>query len=215
MTRRETRALPVRGRHLCGLTWLDGLLWYSDGTLDRIFGVDPGTGAVEAELVCRGVRTGLTAADGGRCLLQVVGGDKRLRALDPRTGEVIAERPNPRPGGELCGVHETAEGLWTGYNRPQVIELRRRADGETLVSVPVDEDVADLTVMGDRVVFANHVDGRLNVLDPPAGRIVEAVPVSGNPTGLAWDGQRLWYCDYPTSHLRAVDMTPAGDEVAA
>lgn len=215
MTRPETKAIRVRGRHLCGLTWLDGLLWYSDGTLDRIFGVDPDTGDVAAELECRGVRTGLTAADGGRCLMQVVGGDKRLRALDPRNGELLWEEPNPRPGDELCGIHETPEGLWTGYQRPPVIELRRPGDREPVVSVPVEDDVADLTVMGDRVVFASHVGCRLNVLDPRAGRIVEVVPVSGGPTGLTWDGRRLWYCDYGTSHLRAVDMTTAGEGVGA
>jgi hypothetical protein len=215
MSRRETAAVRVRGRHLCGLAWLGGLLWYSDGTLDKIIAVDPDTGDVARELTCRGVRTGLTAAGGGEHLVQVVGGDKRLRAIDPQSGDTLAEYPNPRPGAELCGIHEVPDGLWMGYQRPPVVELRRQSDGEALVSWQVDEDVADLTVMRDQVVFANHRERRLNVLDPRAGRIVEAIQVSGDPTGLTWDGGRLWYCDYGTSHLRAVEMTSVGEEVSA
>jgi hypothetical protein len=153
------------------------------------------------------VRTGLTAADEGRHLVQVVGGDKRLRAIDPRTGETLAEYSNPRPRGELCGLQETSAGLWTGYSDPPVIDLRRLSDLGPLASFPVTENVADLTVVGDLVVFANHPDGRLNLLDPSVGRIVDVIPVSGNPTGLTWDGRRLWYCDYPTSHLRAVELS--------
>ena len=215
MTRREVKAIPVQGRHLCGLAWLDGLLWYSDGTLDQIMAVDPETGEVAERLTCRGVRTGLTAADEGRRLVQVVGGDKRLRALDRRSGEVVEEYPNPRPGAELCGLHDTPDGLWMGYQRPPVIDLRRRADQEPLVSLTVRDDVADLTVMHDLVVFASHRGRRLNVVDPRAERIVEVVPVAGSPTGLTWDGTRLWYCDYGTSHLRAVEMTTVDAEVTA
>jgi len=200
-------ALRVPGSHLCGLTSLDGLLWYSDGGLDEIIAVDPETGEVVSRLPCPGVRTGLTAADGGRCLMQVVGGDKRLRAIDPGTGESLAEYPNPRPGGELCGIQDTPDGLWTGYSDPPVIELRRLSDQEPIVSFPVAEDVADLTVVGGLVVFANHRDGWLNVLDPTVGRFVKVIPVLGGPTGLTWDGRRLWYCDHASSHLRAVDVS--------
>jgi hypothetical protein len=207
MNRRETQAIRVEGRHLCGLAWLDGLLWYSDGTLDEIMAVDPESGAVAERLTCRSVQTGLTAADGGRRLVQVVDDDKRLRALDPRSGEVLAEYPNPRPGGELCGLHDTPDGLWMGYQDPPVIDLRRHGDHEAIISLPVRDDVADLTVMRDLVVFASHRGGRLNVVDPRAERIVEVIPVAGSPTGLTWDGTNLWYCDYPTSHLRAVEMT--------
>jgi hypothetical protein len=215
MTRREIEAIPVEGRHLCGLAWLDGLLWYSDGTLEEIIAVDPETGEVAERLTCRGVRTGLTAADEGRRLVQVVGGDKRLRALDPRSGEVLEEYPNPRPGAELCGLHDTRDGLWMGYREPPVIDLRRHADQEALVSLSVGDDVADLTVMGDLVVFASHRGRRLNVVDPQLERIVEVIPVAGGPTGLTWDGARLWYCDHATSHLRAVEMTAVEEGVGA
>ena len=215
MTRREIDAIAVEGRHLCGLAWLDGLLWYSDGTLDQIIAVDPETGEVAERLTCRGVRTGLTAADDGRRLVQVVGGDKRLRAIDPRSGEMLEERPNPRLGGELCGLHDTRVGLWMGYREPPVIDLRRHADQEALVSLPVRDDVADLTVMGDLVVFASHRGRRLNVVDSRLERVVEVIPVAGAPTGLTWDGTHLWYCDYPTSHLRAVEMTAVAEGVSA
>lgn len=205
-TLHETASIPVEGAHLCGLAWLDGLLWYSDAGLEEIVAVDPAGGDVAARLRCPGVRTGLTAAAGGAQLVQVVGHDKRLRFVDRHSGTVVAERSNPRPGGELCGLHDTPDGLWTGYKRPPVLELRRHADHEPLVSVSVDEDVADVTGVGELVAFANHPDRRINVVDPRAGRIVRTIAVAGQPTGLAWDGARLWYCDYGAGRLGAVEV---------
>ena len=164
-------AWPVEGRRLCGLAWLDGLLWYSDAGLAAITAVDPVTAATVTRLRCPGVRAGLTAADGGGQLIQVVGGDWRLRVLDAYTGRVVAEYPNPRTGAELCGVHDTPGGMWMGFGKPAVIDLRRHADHETILSIPVAEDIADVTVAGGSVVFANQLAGRLNVLDPETGQI--------------------------------------------
>lgn len=198
--------LRVEGSHLCGLAWLDGLLWYSDAGLEEIIAVDPARGSVASRLPCPGVRTGLTAVAETDRLLQVVGKDKRLRALESRTGKVLEEYPNPRPSGELCGLHDTARGLWTGYQRPPVLDFRRHLDHEPIVSIPVAEDVADMTVAGDFVVFANHQDARLNIVDVGLGQIVAVIPVAGHPTGLTWDGDRFWYCDYGAGRLRAVEV---------
>jgi hypothetical protein len=208
MTVHEAAAVGVEGAHLCGLTWLEDLLWYSDAGLEQIIAVDPASGAVAARVACPGVRTGLTAAGGGggAQLVQVVGADKRLRVIDPHSGDILQERPNPRPGGELCGLHDTAIGIWTAYQRPAVLDLRRHDDHESIVSISVDEDVADVTSVGHFVVFANHPDARLNVVDPGAGRIVQVIPVTGSPTGLTWDGKRFWYCDYGAGRLRAVEV---------
>ena len=214
MSVREQSGVRVAGDHLCGLTWLEGLLWYSDAGLEQIVAVDPVNGAEASRLPCPGVRTGLTAADGGKSLVQVVGEDKRLRALDPHSGDVIEEYANPRPGGELCGLHDTAGGLWFGYQRPAVLDLRRHGDHEPIVTIPVDEDVADMTVVDGLVVFASNDDSRLNVVDPGTGQIVRAIEVAGSPTGLTWDGNRFWYCDYGAGHLRAVEVD-LGELVAA
>jgi len=207
MTTEQTAAgVTVEGEHLCGLAWLDGLLWYSDSGLEEILAVDPESGEVVRRLPCPGVRTGLTATAGGTGLVQVVGEDKRLRTLDPESGQTLEETPNPRPGGELCGLCDTAAGLWTGYQRPPVLDLRRHGDHAPILSIPVSEDVADMTVVGRLVVFANHRDARLNVVDPDERRIVRTIPVDGGPTGLTWDGARLWYCDYGARRLRPVEV---------
>jgi len=204
MSVREEPGVRVAGEQLCGLAWLGGLLWYSDAGLEQIIAVDPESGAEERRLPCPGVRTGLTAAGAGTRLVQVVGADKRLRALDPESGETIEEQANPRPGGELCGLHDTADGLWFGYQRPPVLDLRRHGDLEPVVTIPVDQDVADMTAVDGLVVFANNDDARLNVVDPGTGAIVRVISVAGSPTGLTWDGSRFWYCDYGAGHLRSV-----------
>jgi hypothetical protein len=142
-----------------------------------------------------------------------VGADWRLAVLETSTGRLVDAYPNPRPGAVLCGLHDTPGGMWMGYRRPAVIDLRRHADQEAILSIPLAEDVADVTVAGGAVVFANHLAGRLNVLDPESGRIDRRMPVTGHPTGLTWDGDRLWYCDYGTGYLRSVEMD--ADDLAA
>jgi hypothetical protein len=85
-----------------------------------------------------------------------------------------------------------------------VLDLGHHGDCEAILSIPVSEDVADVTVVGVFVVFANHPDGRLNVVASEAHRILDVV-VAGPPTGLTWDGGRLWYCDYLAGRLGGVE----------
>lgn len=202
--RRAPAGFRVAGGRLCGLTVLDGLLWYSDAALQQILAVDPATGARVRAIPCPGVRTGLTQVDG--YLVQVAGPARALRVLDPRTGRVLAEHRTPRPRGELCGI-EAAEGvLWLGYRDPAVLDLHALPGMELLDSIPVAEDVAGLTVAGPYVAYANFPRAQVVVLDPAARREVRRVGVEGSPTGLAWDGRRFWYCDYANLRLRPLEV---------
>jgi hypothetical protein len=63
------------------------------------------------------------------------------------------------------------------------------------------------------VAFADYAQARVTLLDPARRRVVTVIPVDGNPTGLTWDGHRLWYCDYATAHLRAVEVAGLVDPV--
>src|SRR5688572_15011826 len=90
----SVRDIPVAGQRLCGLTWMGQVLWFSDAALEQIFAVDPHNGLVVHKIDCPGVRTGLTTVGGN--LLQVVGPERRLRTIDPETGETVDEVANPR-----------------------------------------------------------------------------------------------------------------------
>ncbi len=201
--------LLVEGDQLCGLAWLDGLLWYSDAALAAITAVDPRTGDRITRLPCPQVRAGLAAADGGGQLIRVAGPDRRLRVLDPYAGREVAEYPNPRPGARLCGLHDTPGGTWMAFGQPPVLDLRRHTDLDTILSIPLDEVVADVTVAGGALVVADQQAGRLNVLDPETGEVGTRLQVAGHPAGLTWDGHRLWYCDFAGGRLCSVEVEPA------
>ncbi|SBT43046.1 NHL repeat-containing protein [Micromonospora auratinigra] len=198
-----TRDIPVPARHLCGLAWSGQLLWFSEAEQGRILAVDPHSGTVVREIACPDVRTDLTTRDGQ--LLQVVGGERAVRSLDPETGTVVAETPGPRPGHTLCGLEASRHGLWFGYEDLRLID-RRAEDGRLLDSIPVTGAVAGITVTDHHLVYADHPAGTLTVVDPDTHREVARYAVTGNPTGLTWDGSRVWYCDYTTSRLRAVSL---------
>lgn len=196
--------LPVEGTHLCGLTWWDGLLWYSDADLAQVFAVNPRTAAIVRSIACPDVRTDLTVVDDH--LLQVAGEARQLRVMDPATGATVEELPNPRPGDILCGLESARGGIWLGYKQPQLLELRSWPDLRLIEAIDVSYDVAGVTTVGGFVVFADHPNSRIHFLDRTARQVVATLAVSGNPTGLTPDGLHLWYCDYATSHLRAVSL---------
>lgn len=197
----STRDIPVPAGHLCGLAWSGQLLWFSEAEQGRIMAVDPHSGVVVRQLDCPGVRTDLTTRDGH--LLQVVGGERALRAVDPDSGAVVAETPGPRPGHTLCGLEVSRHGIWFGYEDLRLID-RRDEEGRLLDSIPVSGAVAGITVTDRHLVYADYTAGTLTVVDPGRHREVASYAVPGNPTGLTWDGSRVWYCDYTTSQLRAV-----------
>lgn len=195
-------SIAVDGQRLCGLTWMNQALWFSDAALEQVLAVVPRTGKIVRRVNCQGVQTDLTHLDGH--LLQIVEPDRGLRVLDPHSGAVVRELANPRPQGKLCGIEATAAGLWMGYRDPLVIDLRKASDLSLIHSIPVDQDVAGVTAINGVVAFASYSTGQITLIDPVAGHVIVILEVDGNPTGLTTDGRWLWYCDHTNVHLRAI-----------
>lgn len=200
----SVREIPVNGEQLCGLTWTGEFLWFSDAVLQQIQAVDPQTGKVVQKIECPGVQTGLTTLDG--LLFQVVRPDRMLRVIDPVSGNTVKELTNPRPGAELCGIEATAQGIWLGYERPTILELRDCRDLVLLDTYSVGRPVAGVTATDHFVAYADYTSAEINLLDPLARSTVISIGVNGNPTGLTWDGVRIWYCDYSSVQLRAIEV---------
>ncbi|MFD0204386.1 MULTISPECIES: PQQ-binding-like beta-propeller repeat protein [Saccharothrix] len=198
------RSLPSPGSYLCGLTWLDGLLWQSDQDAGRIWAIEPGFGEVVRELRCDRVRADLTDHDG--VLWQVGDRPKRIVRVDPRTGEVVGTTAVNPPSGRLCGTETSADGLWMCLREPAVVQLR---DFETMGvqrEIPVEGSPSGLTVVNHTVVYADFETGLVRAVDTRAGRIVGTARVEGAPTGMAWDGYSLWYCDFRARRLKAIRL---------
>lgn len=197
------RDIPVSARRLCGLAWSGQFLWFSAADQGRIMAVDPFSGTVERQLDCPDVRTDLATRDG--VLLQVVGERRAMCSIDPDTGEILGELPNPRPGRKLCGLEVSRHGQWLGYDDLRLIDLRD-AEGLLLDSIPITGAVSGIAVTDKHLVYAEHAAGTLTVVDLARRREIASYRVAGSPTGLTWDGGRVWYCDYTGSRLRAVTL---------
>lgn len=198
------RDIPVRALKLCGLTWSGEFLWFSEAVSNQIMALDPVTGSVERRIPCPGVRTDLTTLAGN--LVQVVGDARDLRVIDPASGDTVLEMRNPRPGHVLCGLEATKDGIWFGYEDLRVLDLRSAQNGELLDTIPIPRAVSGLTVSDRFLVYAEHQAGTINLIDVALRRQVASYDVAGNPTGITWDGRRIWYCDYTTLQLRAIEV---------
>jgi streptogramin lyase len=198
------RDISVRAFKLCGLTWWGQFLWFSEAVTNQIMALDPYTGEVTQRISCPGVRTDLTTVGGN--LLQVVGPERSLRTIDPETGKTVGELPNPRPGHVLCGLEATHGGVWMGYEDLKVLDLRSSEDFRLIDSFPIGRPVAGVTVSDRYVAYADYQGAVISLVDPLRRREIAAISVNGNPTGITWDGSRIWYCDYTTLQLRAIEV---------
>lgn len=200
----SVRDIPVRALKPSGLTWFGQLLWFSEAVSQQVIALDPFTEKIEHRIPCPEVRTDLTTV-GGR-LVQVVGERMALLYLDPTTGETVDEKPNPRPGHLLCGLEATSQGIWFGYADLRIADLRGTDDLRLLDTVHLTRRVAGLTASEHYVAYSNRQAGLINLIDVEQGREVASYDVAGNPTGITWDGSHIWYCDYATLQMRAIEV---------
>lgn len=203
------RQLHAPGSHLCGLAWDGTHLWHSDGTHEAVFKLDPIDGTVAQRIPCRGVRTGL--AYDGRYLWQVVGKPKRLCQLEQ--GKIVGYRAVLPASNRLCGLEFAQDNLWLGFHAPGVIEKRSAATLELLTSNAVEGDVADITFARGTLLYTTFSEAMLNVLDHSFERVAARYPLGFQPTGLTWDGELLWICDFHARIIRAFQLE-VGDDLA-
>jgi hypothetical protein len=196
-------ALP--GEYACGLTWDGAQLWHSDQGTRRIYAIDPADGATVRELACGWVRADL-AFDGSR-LCQVGGRPKRLVLVDRDTGQVTGQRAIAPRGGRVTGAEMGPEGLWLLLRGPMVVQLRDYPGMTVLREYPVPGAApSGLTYVRGSVVYGEFEAGRLHAIDAATGAHLGSARVAGRPTGLTWDGERLWYCDFPNRLARSIEL---------
>jgi len=194
--------VSVDAEFLCGLTWFGELLWYADAGRERIVAVDPYVGEVLTVLECPQLRRGLATVGGN--LVYAAGPDYRLRIIHPDGGGFVAEARNPRTGEKIAALEGGRQGLWIGYRH--VLELRDTTDFEMLASVGVGSKVAGATVTDRYIVYSNRAAESIIVVDRATEQEILQINLHGSPTGLTWDGSRIWYCDNAANRLRAIDV---------
>lgn len=198
----SVRDVSVDADNLCGLTCSEQLLWYADSGRARLVGIDPYTGTTVQVLDCPGLRTGLATVNGN--LVYAAEDDSRLRTVDPQSGRLVSEVRNPRPGETCAGMEGARNGLWLGYR--DVLELRNVADLSLVTVIGVRGRVSGVSVTDRYLVYCDRLAESVTVVDPVMEQDLLPINVHGSPTGLGWDGSRIWYCDAAASRLRAIDV---------
>jgi hypothetical protein len=194
--------VSVRAEKLCGLTWSGQLLWFADAELEQVVCVDPYTAEVIRTISCPGLRCGLATMDGN--LVYAAGADHQLVAVSPATGEQVAQARNPRPGQQVSAMEGARNGLWLGYR--DMLDLRGTGGFELVTCLDVPGTVSGVAVTDRYVVYADRTEESITLVDPLLEQVILAINVHGSPTGLAWDGAHIWYCDSAANRLRAIDV---------
>lgn len=198
-------SLPAPGDYMCGLTW-DGVhLWHSDQDALKIFAIDRADGAVVREFECKSVRADL--AFDGSMLCQVGGRPKRIVLVNRETGRVTGRREVLPASGRLTGTEMGPEGMWMLLREPMVVQLRDYPAMTVRREYPVPgSSPSGLTYARETVVYGEFEPGILHAVDAATGAHLGSASVIGRPTGLTWDGERLWYCDFPNRVLRTIQL---------
>ena len=194
--------IQVDADHLCGLTWFGQLLWFADSGREQVVGVDPFTGKAVQTHAAAGLTCGLAVL--GSNLMYAAGPGSGLVLLDPVTGVQAGEVRNPRPGEPIRAMEATREGVWTGYR--DYLDLRAVADWSLVTSISLLGPVSGVTMTDNYLLYADPKRECIALIDPDLEQEVLPINVHGRPTGLAWDGNRVWYCDQSYSRLRAIDV---------
>jgi hypothetical protein len=96
------------------------------------------------------------------------------------------------------------QGLWLGYR--DLLDLRSVTDFSLITAIGVRGEVSGITVTDRYLVYADRAAESIAIVDMVMEQVALHVGVHGRPTGLAWDGSRIWYCDSAASRLRAIDV---------
>ncbi|MBV9689717.1 MAG: hypothetical protein JO202_08385 [Ktedonobacteraceae bacterium] len=198
-------SFPAPGRYLCGVAWDGKYLWHSDADLQAIFAFDKRTGNQVQRYSCPNVRTCLSFD--GTLLWQVVDMPKKLCGIDPQTGQITGHKDVLPETDRLCGIEYDVDGLWMGLNYPSRIQLRSKDAQQIIREIPIEGDVAGLTVgPGGEIVYTNFLDSFVRVIDRNTGAGIKTAETIGQPTGITWDGEVFWYCDWLGHAIRSFKL---------
>jgi outer membrane protein assembly factor BamB len=199
----EQVSIPAPGRYLCGLTWDGRWLWHSDQDAACIYAIDPSAGSIVHTYRCDEVRADM--AFDGTMLCQVGGRPKRLVLVDPRSGNVAGHKAILPASGRVTGIEFGPEGLWMCLREPMVVQLRDYSSMQVRREFTVSgSSPSGLTYADGLVVYGEFESAILHSINPANGAHVGSTEVDGRPTGLTWDGNRLWYCDFPGRAIRSI-----------
>lgn len=196
-----------------GLAWDGQRLWFSDRRQDRLYGLDPTSGTVTAELPSPGFQpTGL--AWDGECLWCADQEEGKLYRIEPDSGLVVRTVDAPWP--DPSGLAWDGERLWVADGRKRLICQVDPADGTIIRSFPSpSKSPQGLAYDGRTLWCSDRKLDRLHGINPAGGEVLITLHSPGPyPTGLAVDGKgNLWSVDYQTDLCSSLQIGGRGPAI--
>jgi glutamine cyclotransferase len=191
--------IPSPSDHLCGLAWEKGHLWYSDGKEDKIYKLETKTGNPIAVFQIPRVNTSLSWNDG--FLWQVTGkgyltDPKNVTKIDPTDGKVVETIPLGLDSKYIAGIDVRGGTVWVSLEEKGRLQLRQLYTNNILRDYEVEPRIAGIVLANSSFFYCEFNKQLLVEIDPEAGKECARYRVDGNPTGLTWDGEYIWYNDY-------------------
>ncbi|MHB8878286.1 MAG: Vgb family protein [Myxococcaceae bacterium] len=192
-----------------GVTFDGTLVWFVDGSRNRLVAFDPATGKVVREIP--GVPADAGLAYDGQHLWAVVG--RAIWKLNIASGAKLKEIPTPDPE-QTTGLAWADGALYAGSYRAGKLFKLDPETGRVLKTIPSDRFVTGISFIdgelwhgADAAEADGHVDNEVRRIDADTGAVLTRLrmPKGTHVSGLEADRSgRFWLGDFRTGKLRSV-----------
>ncbi len=202
------------------LAWDGQHLWVLDGRTNRIYKVDPKDGAVISEMDAVVARPVGVAWDGGRLWISDEE-NKTIARVETEKGTlsrimnapVVMVHPNQQEKIQLSGLAWDGKHLWSGCiagwsSRVYRVDAADGAVGKFFFTLGAPNAVE---AGGGSLWTASNNRGRrpgvIYQYEADGSALVGQFDAPGNyPSGLAYDGEHLWYADEETNTIYKLSL---------
>jgi glutamine cyclotransferase len=194
------RSFPLPGKFCTGLTYDGHYLWVADYQADKIYKIDPATGALLCQIPSPGFWPMGLAWD-GKCLWNADKEQKKIYKIEPEDGTILEILDAPCNDPE--GLTWDGNTLWVGDARENTIMKIDLSDGTAVKKFDGPaKAVNGLTSDGQYLWSSDRILNEIYMIDPESGEVIIILDSPGPYSrGLAWDGQYLWNADYQNDSL--------------
>ncbi len=191
---------------LRGVGYGNGIVYVADKKGKKIFKVDASKVEVIGEIPLPGTDPrGLAYDPDDNCLWHMMG-DSVLYKLSPEDGKVIAkfslpEIKNPRGVGYKDGI------VWISDKETKKIYKFDKKQEKIVGSIPVDMVNPTGVALKDGFLYQNDVGaGVILKINLETGEIVDKYEFAYAGTGLAFEGDNLWFSSPPKKTLYKLSL---------
>ena len=199
------KVIKTPGPRPTGLAYDGKSLWLSDESTDKIYKIDPDSGAVLKSFDSPGHHPEGLAWD-GKYLWHIDSGEKLMYKLNPETGIALtileSNASNPRD------LAWDGEYVWIIDHKSNILLKVSPVDGMMVQNFPSPAgEPTGLTFDGKYLWVADRSQDRIYLVNPADGMCLSSLRSYGPFSyGLAWGGDALWNVDYENDEIYKIKV---------